>query len=92
MSREYDLIRANPVARFHYQGNHSHAVRRTVLVIENTRTIITGYELREGNIVRNLKNAPIKSYTKTKIADKTRDNIETFLTRTDLLDLVENGA
>ena len=68
---KYDLVRNKPVAKFFYQGNHTHPVRRTVLIIENTSKLIVGYELREGNDIRSVKNAPIKSYRKDRIA-KTR--------------------
>jgi hypothetical protein len=69
MKRFYSMVRNQPVAKFFYQGNHSHPVRRTVLIVENNPDIITGYELREGNVVRdNLEKAPIKSYNKSLIA------------------------
>lgn len=64
----YNLVKTNPVARFYYKGTHSHPIRRTVLVIENTRNLIIGYELREGSIVRKFSEAPVKSYNKNKIA------------------------
>ena len=59
----YPVVRNQPVARFYYQGNHSHPVRRTVLVTETTSNLIKGYELREGATVRELAKAPIKSYS-----------------------------
>lgn len=64
----YPIVRNMPVARFYYQGSHSHPVRRTVLVIENAKNYIRGYELRDGSIVRPATKAPIKTYRKTKIA------------------------
>jgi len=66
--KEYQLVSRLPVAKFYYQGSHSHPVRRTVLVTENTPKFFRGYELREGSTTRVYKNAPIKSYTKAKIA------------------------
>jgi hypothetical protein len=64
------IVRNLPVAKFYYQGTHSHPVRRTVLVIENTRDKIVGYELREGKTVRSLRelSKTIKTYNKDKIA------------------------
>jgi len=64
----YEISRNQPVARFYYQGSHSHPVRRTILVIESTANLLTGYELREGSTVRQYRNAPIKSYRKDLIA------------------------
>ena len=67
--KEYSIVRNMPVARFYYQGSHSHPVQRTVLVIENHKTYFVGHEMREANIVRTkISQAPIKSYTKSKIA------------------------
>lgn len=65
----YDLVGKKPVARFYYKGNHSHPIRRTVLVIDETDTLLTGYELREGTIQRTPQEAldHIKTYTKKKI-------------------------
>jgi hypothetical protein len=66
-----DLAKSSkPVARFYYKGSHSHPVRRTVLITEETPTMITGLEFREGSHVRNLKQAlkTIRSYRKSKIA------------------------
>lgn len=94
-------VRANPVAKFYYKGHHSHPVRRTVLVIESNSSHIHGYELREGSKVRQLRNAPIKSYKKSKIAteDKLGANKhrqpgpkQTTLRRTNLFELITNGA
>jgi hypothetical protein len=64
----YEVTRNQPVARFYYQGSHSHPVRRTILVIESTPTLLTGYELREGSVVREFRNAPIKSFRRESIA------------------------
>lgn len=65
---KYDIKKNLPVARFNYIGNHDVAVKRTVLIIKLTKNYLCGYELREGKKVRKLKNAPIKSYNKAKIA------------------------
>lgn len=66
--KQYNFIKNNPVARFYYKGDHTHPVRRTVLIIEIKKDKITGYELREGAIARDFKDAPIKSYSRSKIA------------------------
>lgn len=70
VNSKYPIVRNLPVAKFYYQGNHSHPVRRTVLVIENTKDKIVGYELREGKTVRSYKQMTkyIKTYSKAKIA------------------------
>ncbi len=68
MTKEYRFIENQPVARFFYQGDHTHPIRRTVLIITTTDKTITGFELREGSTAREFKNAPIKSYTRKKIA------------------------
>lgn len=58
-----------PVARFYYQGSHTHPVRRTILVIEETSDKLVGYELREGTTVRDIPEAlkVVKSYRKDRI-------------------------
>jgi hypothetical protein len=66
--KNYELVKKHPVAKFFYKGNHSHPVRRIVLLTETTGTYIRGYELREGLKARTFKGAPIKTYTKNKIA------------------------
>lgn len=65
---KYQIKSNLPVAKFFYQGTHSHPVKRTVLVIESTKKKITGYELREGNITRKLGKSPIKTYRRELIA------------------------
>ena len=65
---KYKVMKTNPVATFCYKGNHSHPVRRTVVLTETNNDILKGYEVREGTEVRDLKNAPIKSFSKDKIA------------------------
>ena len=68
----YQFVKNQPVARFFYKGDHTHAVRRTVVIIDGgtgaNNELLTGYELREGSVVRELKNVPIKSYRKDRIA------------------------
>ena len=68
MTTYYEPVRNLPVAKFFYKGTHTHPIRRTVLVIESNARFIRGYELREGTEVRELKDAPIKSYSRQKIA------------------------
>jgi hypothetical protein len=65
---KYEFSKKRPVARFFYQGSHTHPVRRTIIIINQTPSIIVGYEVREGAITRNVKNAPVKSYSKKLIA------------------------
>lgn len=57
-----------PLAKFWYKGSHSHPIKRTVLIIDENKDRIIGYELREGNIVRKLGVAPVKTFKKEKIA------------------------
>ncbi len=66
----YDLVAKLPVARFYYQGTHTHPVRRTVLIIEDRKDTFVGYEFREGTIVRDVTEAlkHVKSYRKDRIA------------------------
>jgi hypothetical protein len=103
MSKQYNFTRTRPVARFFYKGDHTHPVRRTIVIIKTTEKIITGYELREGSVVRPFKDAPIKSYSRKKIAkigqiDKRRIlrhrlNLKrTTLVRSDLRELIRYGA
>jgi hypothetical protein len=69
MSNNYKLVRNLPVLRFFYQGeSHTHPVRRVVAVISETSTTYTGYELREGSVVRT-QDLPVKSYRKDRIAN-----------------------
>lgn len=97
---KYDLVDNVPVARFWYKGNHTHPVRRTVLVTKSTKTYIKGYELRDGNVVRPASKAPIKTYSRNKIAKgmnlrsnsrKTNNLTKTTLVRKPLFDLIETG-
>lgn len=66
----YEIVPKLPVARFYYQGTHTHPVRRTVVIIEETATHLRGYEFREGKTVRTMQEAMsrIKSYRKDRIA------------------------
>jgi hypothetical protein len=93
-----------PVARFFYKGNHTHPVRRTVVLIESTKDYLLGFEVREGNIVRDFSESPTKRYNRKKIAkvkniDKRRklkkmvknENITT-LRRKPLINLLVEGA
>lgn len=50
----YEPVTKLPVAKFYYQGNHSHPVRRTVLIVEETKDQFKGYEIREGRTTRAL--------------------------------------
>jgi len=84
----YDLVSNKPVAKFYYQGSHSHPIRRTVLVIEDTPTQIVGYEFRCGNDVRSVATAlnenAVKTYRKDRIAkwgdyERLRQTSKTFL-------------
>lgn len=97
----YKLSKNVPVAKFWYKGNHSHPVKRTVLVIESDRYVLTGYEIREGSEIRKLGKAPIKSYRRDRIArgknlrsdNRQREKMPTksTLVRKQILDLLENG-
>ncbi len=97
---KYNLVENYPVARFWYKGTHTHPVRRTVLVTESTKTHLSGYELRDGNIVRQTINAPVKTYIRKKIAkgrnlrarQKSVINLsKTTLVRKSLMSLIESG-
>jgi argininosuccinate synthase len=66
--RNYEVINRRPVARFYYKGTHSHPVRRTVLLINVTQNTISGFELREGSVVRAFNEAPVKTYRRRNIA------------------------
>ena len=98
----YEIVRNTPVARFWYKGNHSHPVRRTVLVIEQTKEYIRGYELREGKNVRVASRAPVKTYRRDAIAKGQSLRLDnplrksspkkSTLIRKPLMDLIEQGA
>lgn len=98
---KYNLVDNVPVARFWYKGNHTHPVRRTVLVTESTRDYIKGYELRDGNIVRVASKAPVKTYNRAKIAKgvnlrtaqkQKNASSKSTLVRRPLMDLIESGV
>lgn len=106
-SRLYGLVQSNPVARFYYQGGHTHPIRRTVLVIEDRPDRLIGYEVREGLEARHFEDAKshVKSYLKHRIAkfgdycrlrknstNRQQKPSRTTLTRSDLFDFVVNGA
>jgi hypothetical protein len=84
----YEIVAKKPVAKFFYQGSHSHPVRRTVLIIEDTPTKLVGYEFRCGNEVRSVAQAldenAVKTYRKDRIArwgdySRLRQTSQTFL-------------
>lgn len=84
--KRYDILAKKPVAKFYYQGTHSHPIRRTVLLIEETDTFLRGYEFRCGNRVRPRVEAmsEIKTYRKDRIAkwgdySRLRMSSKTFL-------------
>mgnify|MGYP000871577344 CR=1 FL=1 len=105
-TKDYDIIKSSPVARFYYQGkSHTHPVRRTILIIEDLPTLLIGYEMREGSKLRSIKDAPVKSYRKDRIAKygdysrlrKTKvgakkDPSESTLNRTEIIEFIRNGA
>ena len=101
--KDYKFVNTRPVARFFYKGDHTHPVRRTIVLIETTDQLITGYEIREGSTVRDFRNAPVKSFRRDRIAivgelDKRRvltkkmDLNKTTLRRYPLNDLLRHGA
>ena len=63
----YPTLRNKPVAKFQYRGSHSKPVRRTVILTAIERNVYTGYEVREGNEVREPCDSTIKSFNKDKI-------------------------
>jgi len=69
------VIRNKPVAKFRYKGSHSKPVRRTVLLTELSRNVIKGFEVREGNEVRDESEEVIKSYSREKLVDFERLSI-----------------
>ena len=89
-----NLVVKNPVAKFYYQGTHSHPVRRTVLVVEETKDTLKGYELREGNVVRKSSKAPVRVYSKSLIANSKNycRLTNSKLNRLELLDLINEGV
>jgi len=104
--KEYQFVKDAPVAKFFYKGDHTHPVRRSVLIIDQNDDIITGYELREGSNVRDFKDAPVKSYRRDRIArigeidrrrvlrrsTEQRAWSKSTLIRTSLRELIRRGA
>lgn len=95
----YEPVRHLPVAKFFYKGTHTHPIRRTILVIESTSRWIRGYELREGNITREFKDAPIKTYSRVRIAKNRQVNHRrkvgsqtSTLKRLKLLEVIRQGV
>ena len=106
-NKVYDVVSKMPVARFFYQGTHSHPVRRTVVIIKNLKNSIVGYEFREGAKVRAPEEAVkhVKTYRLDRIAKygdyvrlrETRRGLfkkegETTLERLPLVALFRDGA
>ena len=99
---KYEIVRNMQVARFWYKGNHTHPVRRTVLVVEQTRDFIRGYELREGRNIRTASKAPVKTYRRERIARGASLRVDSpirklypkksTLVRKTLLDVIASGA
>lgn len=94
----YPIVKNKPVAKFWYKGNHSHPVKRTLLITNVNNSTITGYELREGFDIRKLNNSPIKSFRKDKIAsfnelrkESRKNRKDSTLIRYELSEIMENG-
>ena len=64
----YELVKNKPAAKFFYRGTHSHPIKRTVLITEQNQDWIKGYEVREGSVVREVADAPIKTFSREKVA------------------------
>lgn len=64
----YELIKTQPVAKFYYKGTKTHPVQRTVLITESNKDFFKGYEIRSGAEVRDVDQAPIKSFRRDEIA------------------------
>lgn len=64
----YNIVRNRPVAQFYYKGTKKAPVRRTVLITEQDKETIKGYEVREGSQVRDVEDAPIKTFRLDKVA------------------------
>lgn len=98
----FPLVRNLPVWKFYYRGNHTHPVRTTIAVIENTTNTVTGYVLRRGNdVCARLQDAPIRTFKKSEIASynqidsrskKATNSSRTTLTKHNLVDLIVQGA
>lgn len=107
MKPVYDILAANPAAKFFYRGTHEHPVRRTVLLTEETDTHLRGYELRSGRNTISLKEAKrrgvIRTYRKSAIAKmgdycRLRERKDyscpqqSTLRRMELIQLIEEGV
>ena len=107
-TKNYPILKNSdmPVWRFYYQGDHSHPVRRVVIILRDrcTATHVTGYELREGSEVRPFSKAFIRTYDRDLIAkigqcgrrlrkrtDQALHNRST-LVREDLVALIQKGV
>lgn len=73
---DYAILRNKPVARFRYRGSHSKPVRRELYLTEVRRNAITGYETREGNTIRSIDEAVIKTFSRDKIVDLERFSLK----------------
>lgn len=105
--REHKVIATMPVAKFWYtKSEHRHPVRRTILIIEESPTHLTGYELRCGNTVRTYRETVlggfIRSYKKAEVTrygqycclretSRYKSPTQTTMRRLDLLGLVKEG-
>jgi hypothetical protein len=70
-AKVYDLVSKKPVAKFSYHHpDHSHPIRVTILVIEETDKMLTGYQVREGNIKRDPSEAVNESYVRSYRKDR----------------------
>ena len=69
---DYPILRNRPVAKFKYKGTHSKPIRRTVRLTSLERNVITGYEVREGNEIRDPDELVIKSFSKDEVMDLER--------------------
>lgn len=98
----FPLVRNLPVWKFYYKGNHTHPVRTTIAVIENTANNVTGYVLRRGNeVFMRLQDAQIRTFTKSEIASydqidnrskKASKSTRSTLTKHNIVDLIVQGA
>lgn len=99
---KHEIKKNLPIAKFWYKGTHTHPVRRTVLIIESNKNYIKGYELRNGNKTTVASKAPIKTYSRSKIAKRenlraenplrTKNPQKSTLIRTTLIKIIESGV
>lgn len=105
--RVVEPLSKKPVARFFFQGRHTHPVRRTVLLTGETKDNLIGYEFREGSTVRDAAEAlwHHKRYPKNEISrwgdykrlrlsakGWWRDPQASTLERTSIISLFKDGA